>query len=112
MTHDNINHPSYYTQGNIETIDYIEDKKLGYHLGNVIKYVSRAGKKVGSSEIDDLKKAKWYLARHIELLGENRVKKIDVWNETKMYIDGTEFKSTKIFCPHCGEKIILDEDII
>ena len=42
---DNINHPSHYTQGNIEVIDYIEDKRFGYHLGNVIKYISRAGLK-------------------------------------------------------------------
>ena len=42
---DDINHPSHYTQGDIEVIDYIEDKKLGYRLGNVVKYVSRAGHK-------------------------------------------------------------------
>ena len=34
---DNINHPSHYTQGNIEVIDYIEDKKLGYHLEMCIR---------------------------------------------------------------------------
>lgn len=54
---DNINHPSHYTQGNIEVIDYIEDKRFGYHLGNVIKYISRAGLKESSSKIEDLKKA-------------------------------------------------------
>lgn len=43
---DNVNHPSHYTDGNIEVIDYIEDKQLGFHLGNVVKYISRAGKKV------------------------------------------------------------------
>ena len=58
---DNINHPSHYTQGNIEVIDYIEDKKLGYHLGNIVKYISRAGLKESSSKIEDLKKAQWYL---------------------------------------------------
>ena len=55
----------------IEVIDYIEDKNLGFCLGNVIKYVSRAGKKVDSDksviekEIEDLKKARWYLDRRI-----------------------------------------------
>lgn len=62
--HDDINHPSHYTQGDIEVIDYIEDKKLGYRLGNVVKYVSRAGYK--DDAIKDLKKARWYLNREIE----------------------------------------------
>lgn len=60
---DDINHPSHYTQGAIEVIDYIEDKKLGYRLGNVVKYVSRAGHK--DDAIKDLKKARWYLNREI-----------------------------------------------
>lgn len=61
---DDINHPSHYTQGAIEVIDYIEDKKLGYRLGNVVKYVSRSGHK--DDAIKDLKKARWYLNREIE----------------------------------------------
>ncbi|WP_373821610.1 DUF3310 domain-containing protein [Veillonella sp.] len=61
--YDDINHPSHYTQGDIEVIDYIEDKKLGYRLGNVVKYVSRAGHK--DDAIKDLKKARWYLNREI-----------------------------------------------
>ena len=64
---DNINHPSHYTDGKIEAIDFIEDKKLPYHLGNVIKYISRAGKKNPDTELEDLKKAQWYLSRYIEL---------------------------------------------
>lgn len=60
---DDINHTSHYTQGDIEVIDYIEDKKLGYRLGNVVKYVSRAGHK--DDAIKDLKKARWYLNREI-----------------------------------------------
>ena len=64
---DNINHPSHYTDGKIEVIDVIEDKKLPYHLGNVIKYISRAGKKNPDTELEDLKKAQWYLSRYIEL---------------------------------------------
>ena len=42
---DNVNPPAPYTDGKIEVIDYIEDKHFGYHLGNAIKYISRAGKK-------------------------------------------------------------------
>lgn len=63
---DYVNHPSHYTDGKIEVIDYIEDKKLNYHLGNVVKYVSRAGKKDGNDPVQDLKKALWYLNREID----------------------------------------------
>ena len=42
---DVINHPSHYTGGGIETIDFIEAKGLGFNLGNVVKYVSRCGHK-------------------------------------------------------------------
>ena len=62
MTKDAIN-PDHYKVGGIQTIDYIEAKGLGYNLGNVIKYVSRAGYK--GVEVEDLKKAAWYLAREI-----------------------------------------------
>lgn len=63
--HDAVNHPSHYTDGRIEVIDYIEDKKLGFHLGNAVKYISRAGKKDPSKEIEDLEKAVWYINRYI-----------------------------------------------
>ena len=42
---DPVNHPSHYTDGKIEVISFIEDKKLGFCLANAIKYISRAGKK-------------------------------------------------------------------
>ena len=60
--------PQHYTNSKIEVIDYIEDKELGFCLGNVVKYVSRAGKKYKDKEIEDLKKAKWYLERQIQTL--------------------------------------------
>lgn len=63
---DNINHPSHYTRGGIETISFIEAKGLNYHLGNVVKYVTRAGYKEGSDYTDDLEKAAWYLYREID----------------------------------------------
>jgi len=68
---DPVNRPAYYTDSNIEVIDYIEDKKLGFCLGNAIKYISRAGKKKDNGrdmidkEIEDLKKAIWYINRRI-----------------------------------------------
>lgn len=63
---DNVNHPDHYTDGNIEVIDFIEDKRLGYHLGNAVKYISRAGKKDPDKYIEDLQKAVWYLQREIK----------------------------------------------
>ena len=51
-----------------DVIDYIEDQQLNYHRGNAIKYISRAGYKDPSTEIQDLKKAAWYINREIEML--------------------------------------------
>ena len=63
---DNVNHPSHYTDGSIEVINFIEDKKLNYHLGNAVKYISRAGKKDPEKYTEDLQKAVWYLQREID----------------------------------------------
>jgi hypothetical protein len=63
---DPVNHPTHYTDGGIETIDFIEAKRLGYHLGNVVKYICRAGKKGTNMGLQDLQKARWYLDRAIE----------------------------------------------
>ena len=64
LKEDVINHPSHYTRGKIEVIDFIEDQQLPYHLGNVIKYIARAGYK--GDKLEDLKKARWYLDRYIK----------------------------------------------
>ena len=65
---DPVNHPSHYTSGSIEVIDFIEDQNFPYHLGNAIKYISRAGKKDPKALVTDLKKAVWYINRYIALL--------------------------------------------
>ncbi len=65
---DQVNHPPHYTDGKIEVIDFIEDKKLCFHLGNTVKYVARAGKKDPAKTIEDLEKAQWYLQRKIDNL--------------------------------------------
>ena len=65
---DNVNHPDHYNHGKIEVIDFIEDKQLGFHLGNAIKYISRAGRKDPTRTVEDLRKAAWYLNRQIERL--------------------------------------------
>lgn len=64
----NVNHPSHYTNGKIEVIDFIEDN-LGegfeyYLVGNIMKYLCRYRYKNG---VEDLKKAKWYLEKLIEV---------------------------------------------
>ena len=68
MINDNVNHQSHYTDGKIEVIDFIEDKKLNFHRGNAVKYLARAGKKNPEKEVEDLKKAAWYINREIERL--------------------------------------------
>lgn len=65
---DVVNHPDHYTDGGIETIDFIEAKKLPYHLGNAVKYISRAGKKDPEKTVEDLEKAVWYINRYISKL--------------------------------------------
>lgn len=68
-----INHPEHYggEANPYEAIKVIEALDLGFHLGNCFKYIVRAGKKEGSDEITDLKKAQWYLDRKIERLEDN-----------------------------------------
>ena len=63
---DPVNHPTHYTTGGIETIDFIEAKRLGYNLGNVVKYITRSGLK--GNQLEDLRKAQWYLSREIATL--------------------------------------------
>ena len=65
---DIVNHPSHYTDGKIEVIDFIEEKQLNFHRGNAIKYIARAGKKNKEKEIEDLEKAAWYINREIQRL--------------------------------------------
>lgn len=61
-----VDHPKHYQSKNgVEVIDVIEEFNLGFHLGNVIKYILCAGHK--NDELEDLEKAKWYLDRVIEL---------------------------------------------
>jgi hypothetical protein len=62
---DLVNKPPHYTDGGVDTLKFIEAKDLNYRLGNVVKYISRAGKKVGSDPVQDLEKARFYLEREI-----------------------------------------------
>jgi hypothetical protein len=70
-----VNHPNHYggKDNNYEAIKVIDAWGLGFSLGNTVKYISRAGKKNPTKELEDLKKALWYLNHHIETL-ENKLK--------------------------------------
>jgi hypothetical protein len=96
---DIINKPPHYNTGKIEVISYIEDKGLGFHLGNAVKYISRAGHKDPSKYIEDLKKAVWYVEREI-----NRAQV----RETELSIKRENKDQHLIEVAHinwCGEKI-------
>ncbi|KAA9231577.1 DUF3310 domain-containing protein [Staphylococcus epidermidis] len=66
---DKVNHPSHYTYGDIEIMDFIEQvtkdykPELAFAIGNAIKYISRANRKNGKEDLD---KARWYLNRAFE----------------------------------------------
>lgn len=69
-----VNHPSHYNSGKIEVIDFIDDQKLNFARGSAIKYICRAGKKL--NEIEDLRKAVWYLEHEIKILTDELTGKI------------------------------------
>lgn len=82
---DPVTHPSHYTSGKIEVIDFITDQNLDFCLGNVVKYISRAGKKesdgsknqtIEEKTIEDLKKARFYLDYKIKMLEQSSSDKI------------------------------------
>jgi hypothetical protein len=67
---ESVNNPEHYggKQNTYEAIKVIEAWDLNFHLGNVVKYISRAGKKDKTKLKEDLEKAKWYLDRFIGTL--------------------------------------------
>jgi len=67
-----VNHPNHYGgKDNIyEAIKVIDAWDLGFSLGNAVKYISRAGKKDSKKEVEDLKKAIWYIEHHIQKIEE------------------------------------------
>jgi len=65
-----VNHPQHYggEDNPYEVIKIIEALEMDFHIGNTFKYIARAGKKETDKELQDLKKALWYLQRKIELI--------------------------------------------
>jgi hypothetical protein len=72
---DQVNHPQHYggEDNPYEAIKVIDAWELGFSLGNTVKYISRAGKKNKQKELEDLKKALWYLQHHITKLEKNEM---------------------------------------
>lgn len=70
-----VDHPHHYGgEDNLyEAIKVIDAWGLGFSLGNTVKYISRAGKKNKEKELEDLKKALWYLQHHIKTLSNNEM---------------------------------------
>lgn len=66
--HDPVENPAHYTFSDVEPIDVIEAWGLNFHMGCILKYVCRAGRK--GDKVEDLKKARWYLDREIQRLTE------------------------------------------
>lgn len=73
-SYEHVNHPQHYggESNTYEVIKVIEALDMDFHIGNTFKYIARAGKKGTDKEIQDLKKALWYLERKIELLENQR----------------------------------------
>lgn len=71
-TQETVNHPPHYggADDTYEAIKVIEAWSLGFHLGNAVKYVARAGKK--GDALEDLKKARWYIDRLIQKMEAGR----------------------------------------
>jgi hypothetical protein len=83
---DPIIRPAHYTYSAIEPIDVIEAWQLGFHLGNVVKYLARAGRK--GNRMQDLLKARWYLDRELSRVGD--------------VIDEHDDEPESSVCPQCG----------
>lgn len=96
---DLVDHPPHYKRGGIECIDVIEAWDLGYHLGNALKYISRAGHK--GDALTDLKKAEWYLKREIE-----RIEK-----SAKPLVDPTAIDIRGYYCANCTRQDILADGL-
>lgn len=67
--YESVHHPSHYGGDTVyEVIKVIEAWGLGFALGNVVKYIPRAGNKPTADVVEDLKKARWYLDHEIARL--------------------------------------------
>jgi hypothetical protein len=73
----------YESTGDYDVIDFVQDYKLNFNRGNVIKYIARAGKK--DDELQDLLKAKDYIEREIQYVRDLRNKEVQDFKEPKWF---------------------------
>ena len=75
-----VDHPSYYggADNTYEAIKVIDAWGLGFCLGNAVKYICRAGNKLGNSKLQDLKKAVWYCQHEIEKIEKEKAARTNV----------------------------------
>lgn len=89
-SHDSVNHPSHYTQYPVEVIELT--RHMSFDRGNAVKYIARAGFKGGpEKELEDLKKARWYIDDDIKQV-EKKLEEVNAQittNNVTMHIDGT-----------------------
>jgi len=78
----------YESTGDYDVIDFVQDYKLNFNRGNVIKYITRAGKK--DDELQDLLKAKDYIEREIQYVRDLRNKEVQDFKEPKWFENSTK----------------------
>jgi len=78
----------YEATGDYDVIDFVQDYKLNFNRGNVIKYIARAGKK--DDELQDLMKAKDYIEREIQYVRDLRNKQVQDFREPKWFENSTK----------------------
>ena len=78
----------YESTGDYDVIDFVQDYKLNFNRGNVIKYIARAGKK--DDELQDLLKAKDYIEREIQYVRDLRNKEVQDFREPKWFENSTK----------------------
>lgn len=83
-----VNPKHYSDLGIFAAVFVVEKWKLGYLLGQTVKYIQRAGSKPGESELRDLKKAQWYLARRIHELDPTEPDPASWAEHFQKFVDG------------------------
>ena len=78
----------YESTGDYDVIDFVQDYKLNFNRGNIIKYIARAGKK--DNELQDLLKAKDYIEREIQYVRDLRNKEVQDFREPKWFENSTK----------------------
>lgn len=105
-----VNHPEYYggEENPYEVIKIIEALDLNFHLGNVLKYIVRAGKKGSTTELEDLKKAQWYIERRIDII-ENYICKEEGKYDTTLACTFCKFENVNPGNTPCNDCINYDK---